>query len=115
MGKCASTAGYSFIACDAGGRPCPPPGHLCAGTAIVRVAVSDGTAEPLLPLQQADLANPAWSPNDHWLVFNDGDAIWRVREDGTCLRRLAGDIRGKRYSPRDPVWRPGAGSPTDAC
>ena len=114
-GEVREQCGYSFIACDAGGRPCPRPGHLCAGTAIVRVAVSDGTAEPLLPLQQADLANPSWSPNDHWLVFNDGDAISRVREDGTCLRRLAGDIRGKRYSPRDPVWRPGAGSPPDAC
>jgi Tol biopolymer transport system component len=107
--------GYSFIACDAGGHPCNPPGHLCPGTAIVRVAVNDGTAAPLLPLQDADLDNPAWSPNDHWLVFNDGDAIWRVRDDGTCLKQIARDIHGKRYSPRDPVWRPGAGSPPDAC
>jgi Tol biopolymer transport system component len=114
-GEVRQPCGYSSIACDAAGHPCPPPGHPCAGTAIIRVVVGDGTAEPLLPLRQADLENPAWSPNDHWLVFDNGDAIWRVRDDGTCLRRLAGDIRGKRYSPRDPVWRPGAGSPNDAC
>jgi Tol biopolymer transport system component len=113
-GEVRQQCGYSFIACDAGGRPCTTPGQLCAGTAIIRVVVSDGTAEPLLPIQQADLENPAWSPNDHWLAFNDGDVIWRVRDDGTCLRRLAGAIR-KRDSPRDPVWRPGAGSPTDEC
>jgi Tol biopolymer transport system component len=107
--------GYSFIVCTAGGQPCAPPVHLCPGTAIVRVAVSDGTAAPLLPLQDADLENPAWSPNDHWLVFNDGDAIWRARDDGTCLKPIARAIHGKRYSPRDPVWRPGAGSPPDAC
>jgi hypothetical protein len=79
------------------------------------VVVSDGTAAPLLPLQDADLENPAWSPNDHWLVFNDGDALWRVRDDGTCPERIARAIGGKRYSPRDPVWRPGAGSPPDTC
>jgi Tol biopolymer transport system component len=108
--------GYSFIVCDAGGHPCTSPWYTCAGTALVRVVVSDGTAESLLPLREADLENPAWSPNDQWLVFNPvGGGIWRVRDDGTCLTRIAGDLRQTRAAPSDPVWRPDAGSPSDAC
>ena len=115
-GEVRQPCGYDAIACNAEGQPCPSQGHPCAGTAIVRVVVSDGTAAPLLPPQhQADFENPAWSPNDHWLVFDRGDSIWRVRDNGTCLKQIAGELRGTRYSPRDPVWRPGAGSPTDEC
>jgi Tol biopolymer transport system component len=118
-----------YHVCDALGFPCE--GH-CTGAAIVRVAVSDGTTQWLtrptglgsseeLPFDEA----PAWSPNDHWLVFErggvpgggvPGGGIWRVRDDGTCRRRIAGDLRGAtRDTPSDPVWRPGAGSPNDVC
>jgi Tol biopolymer transport system component len=116
-GEVRKPCGYTAVVCDAGGHPCPPKGP-CANTAIIRVVVSDGTAEQLTSPQEPDLENPAWSPNGHWLAFNlggVGGGIWRVQADGSCLERLAGAIGHTRDAGSDPVWRPGGGSPTDAC
>jgi Tol biopolymer transport system component len=116
-----------YLNCDVYGFPCLQ--GPCAAPTIVRVVVSDGTTQWMTRLTSPGSAvepqgdgNPVWSPDDHWLVFDrdagadvPAEGIWRIRDDGTCLQRLAGDLRGTRWSPRDPVWRPGAGSPADAC
>jgi Tol biopolymer transport system component len=106
-GEYRKPCGYTATPCDAAGTPCNPT--PCADTAIIRVAVSDGSTEPVTPPDGYE--NPAWSPSGQWLVFNrslEAGGIWVVRDDGTCLRRLAGNRRQTRDAPRDPVWRPGA-------
>jgi Tol biopolymer transport system component len=113
-------AACGYHVCDAFGYPCSEAQGRCADAPMLVLAVGDDTAEPLTPDRGAD-ENPVWSPNDHWLVFDRGglyvgDGIWRVHPDGTCLRRLAGNLPGAtRDAPSDPAWRPGAGSPPDAC
>jgi WD40 repeat protein len=119
-----------YHSCDALGYACLQ--GPCGGAPIIEILVSSGTTKQLtrptglgssseLPMDE----NPAWSPDDQWLVFDrsgapqggiPGEGIWRVHDDGSCLKRIAGDLRdATRDTPRDPVWRPGAGSPNDAC
>ena len=119
--------GFGYPICVALSFPCSQ--SACAGPAIMRILVNSGTTEQLnqptgapggWPMDE----HPAWSPDGRWLVFDrsgipqggiPGEGIWRIRDDGTCLKRIAGDHGATRDSPSDPVWRPSGGSPTDAC
>jgi Tol biopolymer transport system component len=119
--------GFGYGPCLSRGFPCSQTD--CAGPAIMQILVSSGTTGQLnrpagSPGEWPMDEHPAWSSDGRWLVFDrsgipqggiTGEGIWRIRGDGTCLKRLAGDLSDTRDAPAHPVWRPGAGSPTDTC
>jgi Tol biopolymer transport system component len=127
FGETGYPCGFDYGVCLSRGFPCSPGD--CAGPAIMQILLGSGTTVQLnrpagSPGEWPMDEHPAWSPDDHWLVFDrsgipqggiPGEGIWRIRDDGTCLKRLAADLGGTRDAPSDPAWRPGAGSPTDAC
>jgi TolB protein len=52
------------------------------------LARADGTGVHGLIGHRLSPGTPAWSPDGGWLAFGAGDGIYRVRPDGSELRRL---------------------------
>jgi Tol biopolymer transport system component len=43
--------------------------------------------------------NPAWSPDSRQIAFERGDELWRMRADGSHLRKLADDAGQPDWAP----------------
>ena len=77
----------------------PPGAHGFTGTTQIWIAGSAGRHAHLLV---RNAGGPAWSPDGKWIVFVSGGtpSLYKVRPDGTGLRRLTRNPRGDE----DPAW-----------
>ena len=109
--KVAFTTGVSLVLVDvdgSGGVPLPAPRRpvrsvgfspdgtqlvVAAGRGVWIVDVADGT-----PRRLADGFSAVWSSRD-WIAFVRHNAIYRIRPNGTGLRRLVRDARTPEWSP----------------
>lgn len=68
------------------------------GGPTLGVVKADGTRLRRLRPKVGGISNPAWSPDGRYILFDTFDAIYKIRPDGTHLRRLT---RGY-----EPSWAP---------